>query len=186
MSMSADGFVGGLNGQGDWIANGSDETSRKWAVEHFSQAGAILVGRKTFQGWATYWPQAGGPFAKPMNEIPKIVFSRNGLNPAKIEGVPEEAKTWKEATVLTGDMAQEITALKKQPGKDLIATGGVDFVQSLMQTGQIDEYCFVLHSVILGQGVHLFSALKATIPLELISSRAFPAGGVVNIYKPKN
>lgn len=205
MSISVDGFVGGPNGEIDWIFKGMDQAAAKWTIDQISKAGAHLMGRKTFHDMVAYWPSSSEPFAKPMNEIPKIVFSRQGFDPTipgkgttalkdatriKREGganmvadLPESAKTWSEALVLTGDMTQEILKLKSQPGKDLIAHGGASFAQSLVNTGQIDEYWLLVCPVLLGRGLPLFSELKKSTPLVLLSSEKFPAGAIANIYK---
>src|SRR5215475_6730204 len=79
MSLSVDGFVGGPNGENDWVFKSSDETSRAWSVERSWEAGLIIMGRKSFEIMAPYWPTASGPFAAPMNEIPKAVFTQKGF-----------------------------------------------------------------------------------------------------------
>ena len=83
-----------------------------WVAEKMGQAGAHLMGRKAFCEMASFWPNAGGLLAKPMNEIPKIVFSKKGFDPAQVSS----AKGWAEARVITGDLAEEIRALKKETG----------------------------------------------------------------------
>jgi hypothetical protein len=75
MSVSLDGYVAPIDGSTDWIAAGASDDRLSWTVETVSNAGAHLVSAATYAGWAGYWPSASGPFAKPMNEIPKVVFS---------------------------------------------------------------------------------------------------------------
>jgi len=75
MSVSLDGYVAPTDGSTDWVAAGRSDDGASWTVETLSNAGAHLMGANTYAGWATYWPGASGPFAKPMNEIPKVVFS---------------------------------------------------------------------------------------------------------------
>ena len=75
MSVSLDGFVAPIDGSADWVAAGRSDDGASWTVETLSNAGAHLMGATTYAGWAAYWPGASGPFAKPMNEIPKVVFS---------------------------------------------------------------------------------------------------------------
>lgn len=70
MSVSLDGFVAGSNGQKDWVIKTGDEESMAWSVDKIRQAGLIIMGRKSFETMAPYWPTATGPFAAPMNEIP--------------------------------------------------------------------------------------------------------------------
>jgi dihydrofolate reductase len=75
MSISVDGFVSGPNGELDWVFKSSTVASRAWAIERSWEAGLIIMGRKSFEGMAPYWPTAPGPFAPPMNEIPKALFT---------------------------------------------------------------------------------------------------------------
>jgi RibD C-terminal domain len=103
MSVSLDGFVAPIEGSTDWVAAGRSDDGASWTVETLSNAGAHLIGATTYAGWATYWPGASGPFAKPMNEIPKVVFS-DSLASAD----------WGETTIATGDLAEAITRLKQE------------------------------------------------------------------------
>src|SRR5215217_9418398 len=77
MSVSLDGFVAPIDGSTDWVAVGRSDDGARWTVETLSNAGAHLMGATTYAEWAAYWPRASGPFAKPMNEIPKVVFSNS-------------------------------------------------------------------------------------------------------------
>ena len=79
MSVTIDGFVGGPNGELDWIFQTLGEDATAWTMDHLSQAGAHLMGRRTFHDMAAYWPSSTVAFAAPMNDIPKIVFSRKGF-----------------------------------------------------------------------------------------------------------
>src|SRR5215469_12425791 len=78
MNFTLDSFVGGPNGENDWVFRSSDEESRAAAVAQFWENGLIIMGRKSFENLARYWPTASGPFAAPMNEIPKAVFTKSG------------------------------------------------------------------------------------------------------------
>ena len=93
MSVSLDGYVAPIDGSTDWIAAGGSNDGLSWTVETVSNAGAHLVGAATYAAWAGYWPGASGPFAKPMNEIPKVVFS-DSLASAD----------WDETTIAAGDL----------------------------------------------------------------------------------
>src|SRR5215475_11428563 len=96
MSITVDGFVGGPNGENDWVFKSSDETSRASAVERFWDAGLIIMGRKSFANMAPYWPTAPGPFAAPMNEIPKAVFTQNGYKGVSLPNAEQSpaAASW--------------------------------------------------------------------------------------------
>jgi dihydrofolate reductase len=89
MSVSLDGFVAPIDGSTDWVAAGRSDDGATWTVETLSNAGAHLMGATTYAGWAAYWPGASGPFAKPMNEIPKVVLS-DSLASADWGGSPPE------------------------------------------------------------------------------------------------
>ena len=80
MSVSLDGYIAPPDGSSDWAAAGRSEDGASWTLETVSNAGTHLIGAATYTDWATFWPSAAGPFAKPMNEIPKVVFS-NSLRP---------------------------------------------------------------------------------------------------------
>jgi dihydrofolate reductase len=207
MSVSLDGFVGGPNGEIDWIFKTTSEDGKRWTVDRISEAGAHLMGHKTFNDMAAYWPNSSEVFAAPMNEIPKIVFSKQGFDPSQqgessaafndavrinradggntVSSIPPSAKSWEEALVITGDLARGITELKKQPGKELLAHGGAGFAQNLVQTGLIDEFCLLIHPVAIGQGLGLFAGLKTPTYLKLIETKSFNSGAVAHIYRPE-
>jgi dihydrofolate reductase len=185
MSISVDGFVADSNGKADWIFRSSDETSRAWVVEHSRGAGLLIMGRKSFEVLASYWPTATGPFATPMNEIPKALFTKKGFKhkdriPAA-EQSPAEA-SWAEARVFDGDLAEEIRELKSGPGKPILAIGGAGFMRSLVAEGLIDEYHLVTHPVVLGGGLAIFNEVARPLDLKLVDVRAFPGGIVAHTY----
>lgn len=186
MSISVDGFVGGPNGEADWIFRSSDETSRAWVVEQFWEAGLIIMGRKTFEALASYWPTATGPFAAPMNQIPKAVFTQKGykgIRPVPDAQSPASA-SWSEARIFDGDLAEQIKKLKSEPGKPICAIGGASFMRSLIGTGLIDEYYWVTHPVILGEGLAIANGVAKPLDLKLTDTRSFPGGIVVHTYHP--
>src|SRR5687768_3648948 len=153
MSISVDGFVGGPNGEKDWVFRSSDETSRAWSAGQSSEAGLIIMGRKSFETMAPYWPTATGPFAAPMNKIPKAVFTQRGFKVLANASSSPAAVSWAEARVFDGDLAEEIKQLKQEPGKPVLAIGGAGFMRSLIGTDLIDEYHLVIHPVVLGAGL---------------------------------
>ena len=169
MSVSFDGYVAPVDGSTDWIAAGGSRDGLDWTVETVSNAGAHLIGAATYAGWAGYWPGASGPFAKAMNEIPKVVFS-NSLASAD----------WGETTIAAGDLAEAVTRLKRErSGGYLLAHGGVRFARSLVDTGLIDEYRLMIHPVVLGAGERLFSM---PLTIEPVSTTAFSGGGVAHVF----
>ena len=169
MSVSLDGYVAPMDGSTDWIAAGGSDDARSWSVETVSNAGAHLVGATTYAAWAAHWPNAAGPFAKPMNEIPKVVFS-NSLTSAD----------WRETTIAAGDLAESVMRLKRErSGGYLLAHGGVRFARSLVETGLIDEYRLAIHPVVLGAGERLFSA---PLTIEPIATTVFSGGAVAHVF----
>jgi dihydrofolate reductase len=155
---------------------------------------------------ASYWPFSNEVYAAPMNEIPKVVFSKNPsvTSPAarsttqaiedasrtsgtraNVRGSdsPEE-QSWLNARVMSGDLATDIAQLKSEAGRDIMAHGGASFARSLVRLGLVDEYQLLVHPVARGQGLPLFSELPKPIALELVSATAFPAGAVAHVYHP--
>ncbi len=169
MSISLDGFVASSDGSSNWIAAGHSDDALGWNVETVSNAGAHLMGATTYAAMAVHWPNDSGPFARPMNEIPKVVFS-NSLTRAD----------WGETTIATGDLADAVTRLKRErSGGDLLAHGGARFARSLVATGLIDEYRLLVLPVVLGEGERIFHT-RLTIKPE--STTVFSGGAVAHIF----
>jgi dihydrofolate reductase len=180
ISVSMDGFIESSDGKIDFAKSRSPEGAAL-VGEMMGRAGAHLMGRKAFGDLAAFWPNASGPIAKAMNEIPKIVFSKKGFDPSQAS----KAKSWGDAKVATGDLAEEIKSLKNQAGKDLVAHGGVEFAQNLVQTGLVDEFWIASHPVAAGSGSGLFAKLGKPLYLKLIESKVFGTGAMMNIYRPE-
>jgi len=202
MSVSIDGFVGGPNGEIDWIFKTMDEEATNWTLNAVWQAGVHIMGSRTFYDMASYWPYSTEVFAAPMNAIPKMAFSRKGSLQLKTEdwttrafkdassvasekpkAVSPDAASWKEARVAS-DPKQEITRLKQEPGKDILAHGGAGFAQSLIQLGLVDEYQLLTHPVALGKGLPLFAAITKPIDFQLVSVTPFKSGAAAHVYRP--
>lgn len=183
MSMSVDGFVAGINGETDWVFKTGDAESKAWSLEQAREAGLIIMGRKSFEGWASYWPTSTDPFAAHMNETPKAVFTQKGFK--GIDPGPDPspaAASWAGARVFSGDLAEEVMALKAEPGKPIAAIGGAGFMRSLIAAGLVDEYRLAIHPVVLGAGLPIFNGLATPRYLKLIDFKAFPGGTVVHTY----
>ena len=169
MDVSLDGYIAPLDGSTDWAAAGRSPDGASWVAETVSNASTHLMGAATYAAWATFWPGASGPFAKAMNEIPKVVFS-NSLTSAD----------WDKTEIAAGDLTEAVTRLKQErPDGYLLAQGGTRFAQSLVKTGLIDEYRLVIHPVILGTGEPLFTT---PLTIETISTTTFSAGGVAHVF----
>ncbi|WP_426228717.1 dihydrofolate reductase family protein [Pararhizobium sp. DWP3-4] len=189
MSMSLDGFVSGPHGEIEWMFSG-DQEAIAWSVETVSNASLHIMGSRTFQDMAAFWPTSTGVFAPPMNQIPKAVFSRQGAAILKAAANTQSgqlqpgADSWDEAIVASGDLAGDIARLKSGDGKPIIAHGGVAFARSLIGRELVDQYALLVHPVILGKGLPIFSDLVLPRRLKLISATAFPGGSVAQIYRP--
>jgi dihydrofolate reductase len=169
MSVSLDGYVAPPDGSTDWVAAGRSPDGASWTLETVSNAVAHLMGATTYARWADFWPSAPGPFAKPMNDIPKVVFS-NSL----------ESADWAETTIASGDLTEAVTQLKQeQTSGYLLAQGGSRFARSLVETGLIDEYRLAVHPVVLGAGERLFTA---PLTIEPISTTVFSGGAVGHVF----
>jgi len=207
MSVSVDGFVGGPNGEIEWLLKTMNEEAANWVLETLWMAGVHIMGSRTFHDMMAYWPFSNDPFAAPMNEIPKIVFSKKGTSVAPDERSRTRALedatrfdadkglsfdrsksgklgSWTKAAIASGELAEEIGRLKQQAGKDILAHGGASFAQSLVRSGLIDEYRLLVHPVALGKGLSLFSALPQPLDLKLVSASPFEDGPVAQVYRP--
>ncbi len=203
MSVSIDGFVGGPNGEIDWLFRTMDEEATAWTVESLWQAGVHIMGSRTFNDMAAYWPSSTEPFAAPMNEIPKIAFSRSGTvgvggrwttralvdARARVASQPGSAspavESWNTARVATADLTEEVARLKQEQGKDVLAHGGATFAQSLVSLDLVDEYRLLMHPVALGRGLPLFTGLKKPIDLELVDVKRFSGGAAAHVYRKR-
>jgi dihydrofolate reductase len=175
MGLSVDGIVaGGPQGTSEAGAPHEDEAVRRWKVESLRQVGTHIMGRVTYEQMASHWPYNGpAEYADPMNNIPKVVFSKT-LTKAE----------WKESRIARGDLSEEIARLRSEPGKDIMAHGGARFVQALSRQGLIDEYRLVIRPVALGSGMPLFKDLLAPLRLRLVDSKAFTDGTAIWVYEP--
>ena len=189
MSMSVDGFVGGAKSDVDWIFATMDDGAVDWTMKSVWQAGVHIMGSRTFRDMASYWPFSTEVYAAPMNEIPKVVFSKNPsvTSPAARSEArssdPAKEKSWLEARVMSGDLAADFAQLKSEPGKDIMAHGGASFARSLVRLGLVDEFQLLVHPIVRGQGLPLFSELPKPVALQLVSATTFPAGAVAHVYR---
>ena len=174
MGISLDGYLAS-DRQHPGVAVPEDAELVSWKLDRVAKAGAHLMGRTTYLEMASYWPHSEHPYAAPMNDIPKIVFSRT-LREA----------SWPTTRIASGDLAGEITAIKDEPGPDVMVHGGASFAAALAAQRLIDEYCLVIQPAAVGSGQALFAKLPAALRLELIEAKSFECGVVVHIYRPRN
>jgi dihydrofolate reductase len=175
MGVTLDGFVQGAKGYEDWGLPPEEDEVVAWKAASLREAGTHIMGRVTYEAMAAVWPTATGVYADVMNEIPKVVFSTT-LTSAD----------WAETRIASGDLAEDIDRLKREPGGLILAHGGAIFVDALIRAGLIDEYRLVIHPVVIGNGTGLFSALREPLRLDLIEARTFPSGTAIHAYRPRN
>lgn len=188
MTVTTDGFVCGPNHELDWFFRTRDESVKDWIEKSLWEGGVHIMGSKTFEVMAPYWATSSDRLAEPMNKIPKVVFSKGGfVNKTSYDETAQapSASTWKDAVVAT-DLVADITKLKQQEGKPILAHGGAGFAQELVKHGLVDEYRFAIHPVVIGKGISIFATTPHLIDLQLMSSTPFASGAIVNIYTTKN
>jgi dihydrofolate reductase len=148
----------------------------KFKFDELAAAGALLLGRVTYQGFAAAWPEMEeqtGEYGAWMNGYPKHVVSTT----------LEEPLEWKNSVLIKGDLTEEVARLKDQPGKDILVFGSGDLVNSLMQHDLVDEYRMMVFPVVVGSGKRLFGE-GDTKTLKLVGSQTFDSGAVVLTYEP--
>jgi dihydrofolate reductase len=191
MSTTINGFVGGPGGELDWMLAGDHGDSKAWQLERAWNASLHIMGRKSFIDMKSVWPTSDDPYAAPMNTIPKAYFSRGGGTNDQPKVPKAEAKekgdieSWNEAPCLTGDLSTEIRKLKDADGKPIIAWGGAGFIRSVIPTGLIDEYQFLVYPVALPAGLEIFSKLEAQLMLKLVALEHFENGVVAKTLHPR-
>jgi dihydrofolate reductase len=178
--VTLDGFFAGPNGELDWHI--VDEEFNGYAKDLLSNVDALLFGRVTYQLMADYWPAAAKnpstskgdlEIADKMNNLPKIVFSKTLQN---VE--------WNNSTLVKEIIAEEISKMKQQSGKDMVIFGSGSIVSTFMQLGLIDEYRIILNPVVLGNGKPLFNGINDKHNLKLLKTRVFGSGVVILYYQP--
>ncbi len=174
--VEAPGFDEHRSGRNAWALRVQNEEDEAFNVGQVRSAAAFLLGRRTWQSWAAFWPTATGDpeLAARINGIPKYVVS-NTLTRAD----------WTNSTIVSGDIAAEVTKLKARPGGDLLVYGSPDLVDELLRHDLVDEYRLLIYPVILGSGKRLFRDRIDVHHLRLTGSRTFSSGVVLLTYVPE-
>ncbi len=161
---------------GEWHFPYFDDDMGAAVDAQMKAADTMLLGRVTYEEFAGFWPNADPAeidIADYMNGTPKLVVS-NSL----------ETLEWQNSTLVTGDIAGQLTALKAQPGKNISITGSGTLVRTLLRDGVLDELHLLIHPIALGNGKRLFDGLETPAPLEVVSSTTFGSGVMYVIYRP--
>jgi len=138
-----------------------------------AESDTMLLGRKTYEEFAAFWPSQSEPPADHMNGVQKVVVSTT-LHSAD----------WQNSTLIRGNLAEELGRLKNQPGKVIGTVGSATLVRSLLREGLLDELRLLIHPIVVGSGAKLFDGDTGKVPLKLVSSRTFSTGVTYCVYAP--
>ena len=175
VQISVDGFVAGPNGELDWMVWNWDDRLKTYVKQLTDNVDCIILGRRLAEGFIPYWsshPEEEG--AETFNKLPKIVFTKTLKQPE-----------WENTQLATGNLVEEVTALKNQEGRDIIVYGGADFVSNLLKHKLIDEFHFFVNPNFLGKGLTIFQDLELT-ELQLKNTIGFECGISVLNYELKH
>ncbi len=173
--VTLDGFFEGPNRDIRW--HNVDDEFNQFAIEQTSTVGAILFGRVTYVGMASYWhtpvAQSNDPVvANLMNTLPKVVFSRTLQN-----------ADWNNTRLIKDNVAEEILKMKQEPGNDLAVFGSAELLSGLMQMNLVDEQRVMVNPVLIGSGTPLFKNIAQKVNLKLVKTRTFKSGNVLLYYQ---
>src|SRR5438105_4834887 len=176
MLTSLDGFFEGPNQDITW--HHVDEEFNDFAIQQLQEFDLLLFGRTTYQLMASYWPTDAALKDDPivagkMNSIRKIVVSTT-----------LDSVGWDNTRLIKDNVADEISKLKEQPGKDIAIFGSSDLTVSLAKQGLVDEYRIMLNPIVLGSGKRLLEGLDQKLDLKLVKTRTFKNGNVLVYYAP--
>ena len=170
--MSLDGVV---ESPGGWAFSYSDEEMEKENAAGMAASDALLLGRATYEEFASFWPyQPGGT---------QMVDYINSVRKHVVATTLEEPLGWNNSSLVEGDIAEEVTRLKEQPGMNITTTGSLTLVSWLIRAGLLDELRLMIYPVALGSGRRLFEDGGDRKVLKLVDSKAFGSGVVSLTYR---
>jgi dihydrofolate reductase len=160
----------------EWAFPYSNEEMEEANASGMAASDAMLLGRVTYEALAAFWPnQPGGtPVVDYINNVRKYVVSRT----------LDEPLGWNNSTLIKGNVTEEITELKRRPGKNITTIGSGALVRSLLRDGLLDELRLMIHPLIMGNGKRLFEDGDGQKSLELMDSKTFSTGVVYLTYRP--
>ena len=181
VQMSVDGFIGGPNGEMDWMTWTWDDKIKEYVNELTDSVDTILLGRKMTPGFIGHWSAVqpsdpSYPFARKMMDKPKVVFSKT------LDKSDPIAIGWENTTIAKGDISDEVNKLKNQAGKDIVVYGGAGFDSSLIKAGLIDEFHLFINPAAIGNGLPIFKEISDKQQLKLVKAIPFDCGIVVLNY----
>jgi dihydrofolate reductase len=168
---------GGFEHGGWHMQYTEDETFMKWVMSGINEAGGFLLGRRTYEIFAAYWPNASEEeqvIAEPLNTKPKHVASKTLSDPLE----------WQNSTLLEGEVAEAVAALKQEDGGDLLVIGSTVLVQTLIESGLVDEFRLMIDPIMLGGGKRIFPDDGALTQLRLADHEVTGRGAILATYVP--
>ena len=177
--ISVDGVVEDPGGAedykyGGWVFEFSrGEDGDKFKLDETNDSAALLLGRKTYEGFADAWPSREGEFADKFNNMPKYVVSSTLKDPE-----------WTNTTVLEGDVAESVKKLRDEVDGDIVVHGSAQLAQALIENGLVDELRLMVFPVVLGSGKRLFGETTDKKALKLSDSKTVGDGVAIQIYRP--
>jgi len=175
--ISLDGVIEAPGGGEDYKYGGwtfeidRGDEGNQFKLDETMSSAALLLGRRTYEGFAAAWPERDGEFADKFNTMPKYVVSSTLRDPE-----------WTNSTVLSGDVVDEITKLKKERDGDIVVHGSAGLVQTLIENDLVDELRLMVYPVVLGTGKRLFGETTDKKLLQLSSSRVVGDGVAIQVY----
>jgi dihydrofolate reductase len=176
--ISLDGVIEDPGGSEDFKYGGwtfeieRGEDGDKFKLDEALDADALLLGRKTYEGFAAAWPSREGEFADKFNNMPKYVVSSTLKDPE-----------WTNSTVLDGDLAEEVAKLRQDVDGDIVVHGSAQLVQALVDHGLVDELRLMVFPVVLGAGKRLFGETSDKRRLRLSDSKTVGDGVQILTYE---
>ena len=174
-SAGADDDTSGGFDHGGWHLPYMDKVAQEWVVEGYADAGGFLFGRRTYELLAGYWPHAKEEeqvVARPLNQLPKYVASTTLSEPLE----------WQNASLLKGDVAEAVKALKQRDGKDLHVIGSTQLVHTLLEHDLIDGYRLMIDPLVIGGGKRVFRDDGEFRPMQLVDSKVATTGAILATY----
>jgi len=176
--VSVDGVMEDPGGSEDFDYGGwSFEYNRgddgdRFKLDETMQSEALLLGRKTYEGFADAWPQRDGEFADKFNNMPKYVVSSTLSDPG-----------WANTTVIDGDLAEEVAKLRDAHDGDVVVHGSAQLAQALLENDLVDAFHLMVFPVVLGRGKRIFGETSDKKPLRLADSKTVGDGVAILIYE---
>jgi dihydrofolate reductase len=177
--VSLDGVMEDPGGSEDFKHGGwSFEFSRgdegdKFKLDEAMQSDALLLGRKTYEGFADAWPSREGEFADKFNNMPKYVVSSTLKDP-----------DWSNSTAISGNLADEVAKIKDENDGDVVVHGSAQLAQALLEQDLVDEVRLMVFPLVLGSGKRLFGDTSDKKPLRLTDSKTVGDGVAILVYEP--